>query len=40
MKQEFSTLSTVRHTAKHVYCCMLQYSSAQHVIANVKHLLE
>jgi len=40
MKQEVRPLLTVRHTGKEVYCCMSQYSSTQHIITYVKHLLK
>ena len=40
MKQETVTvLFAVRHTTKHVYCCMSQYST-HHIITKVKHLLK
>ena len=31
---------TVRHTAKHVHCCMSQRSSTSYVITIVKQLLK
>jgi len=30
----------LRYTAKPVYSCMSQYTSTQHIITNVKHLLK